>query len=115
MRTVLAAALRHSRMVLLLPLLCGCAGNRTPNPYPNNLLPLVLKQDPAAAEQIAKCQQAGAIFTLGFRDDGVLVMTIQAPPDKLKQLQNECFRDFPMPGVRASVEYRVEPAAASNH
>lgn len=115
MSTLPTVELRHVRIALLLPLLWGCAGNRAPNPYPNNLMPLALKQDPAMAERMTKCQKAGAIFTLGVRDDGVLVMTIQAPPDKLKRLQSECFREFPMPGIPASVEFRVEPAAALDH
>ena len=88
--------------LLLVLLGYGCVRN----PYPNNLMPLMLKQDSAMAARIAKCQRAGATITAGVRDDGVLIITIQAPPDKFKQLQADCFRELQVPGLSTSIEFR---------
>jgi len=86
-----------------LVLLChGCVRN----PYPNNLMPLMLRQDPTMAARIAKCQRAGATVTAGVREDGVLIITIQAPPEKFKQLQAECFRELQVPGLSTAIEFR---------
>ena len=76
------------------------------NPYPNNLMPLLLRQDPAMAARIEKCQRAGATLTVGVREDGVLIFTIQAPPEKFKQLQAECFRGLQVPGPSTAIEFQ---------
>ena len=95
--------LTRRRVALLLVLLCyGCVRN----PYPNNLMPLMLRQDPAMAARIEKCQRAGATLTVGVREDGVLIITIQAPPEKFKQLQAECFRDSQVPGLSTTIEFQ---------
>ena len=94
--------IRALASVLLVLLGYGCVRN----PYPNNLMPLMLKQDPAMAARIEKCQRAGATFTAGLREDGVLIITIQAPPEKFKQLQAECFRELQVPGLSTAIEFQ---------